>query len=368
MTVSVVLASIEAECPICLESIDLHNRLAVRTLCRHRFHVECLATWVDRTPTCPLCRRTLEATTPLHLASVASIDPGLRCLMLNARAHGILALVIAVTFWRSPAVCVTCAYVCDDSSVAGSCTIYLNAFYNTNGHLLSVMTRETARGLPCKTYYELFHRRPKVAAIVFAVTLLRLWLSLSIHLTSAWRSRLCRLSLPLALSRLNEKVFDLLTIAQDRTRSLRREYDGYESRVRYYTEYQLSSLREVIGMWSYVVLGETREDLAARFQYVAENAWVTTCLLGSKVCVRLVDALPLNDILLKAVAAILQLTQAGLISILLVNHCKSLKTVLAILPVVAVVVTYCLTASVCCVVIGSDIDNVRSLQSLPRAS
>ena len=41
-----------AECAICLE----HSGPACRLECGHSFHAECLAKWLVRSPTCPLCR------------------------------------------------------------------------------------------------------------------------------------------------------------------------------------------------------------------------------------------------------------------------------------------------------------------------
>ncbi|PON99990.1 43kDa postsynaptic protein [Trema orientale] len=42
-------------CSVCLEEFAA-GALAVRTPCSHEFHEECLRTWIEKKPSCPLCR------------------------------------------------------------------------------------------------------------------------------------------------------------------------------------------------------------------------------------------------------------------------------------------------------------------------
>ena len=40
-------------CAICLDEVDEADH---RTFCNHQFHKPCLAAWVDKNATCPMCR------------------------------------------------------------------------------------------------------------------------------------------------------------------------------------------------------------------------------------------------------------------------------------------------------------------------
>ena len=42
------------ECPICLD--DIKKNQESKTVCNHKFHKECLNTWLNTHNTCPLCR------------------------------------------------------------------------------------------------------------------------------------------------------------------------------------------------------------------------------------------------------------------------------------------------------------------------
>ncbi|PON67521.1 43kDa postsynaptic protein [Parasponia andersonii] len=44
-----------SSCSVCLEEF-VAGALAVRTPCSHDFHEECLATWIKKKPSCPICR------------------------------------------------------------------------------------------------------------------------------------------------------------------------------------------------------------------------------------------------------------------------------------------------------------------------
>ena len=42
------------DCIMCCEPIKLEDSKSLR--CGHRFHAGCLQTWLQRKPTCPMCR------------------------------------------------------------------------------------------------------------------------------------------------------------------------------------------------------------------------------------------------------------------------------------------------------------------------
>ncbi|KAG6425416.1 hypothetical protein SASPL_115851 [Salvia splendens] len=46
-------------CSICLEDFDISSDAASVTPCKHYFHKDCLAPWLRRKKTCPMCRREL---------------------------------------------------------------------------------------------------------------------------------------------------------------------------------------------------------------------------------------------------------------------------------------------------------------------
>jgi hypothetical protein len=48
-----------AECPICLEPVDLKTEIT-RLLCKHWFHSQCIRQWLAKYNTCPICRRDLK--------------------------------------------------------------------------------------------------------------------------------------------------------------------------------------------------------------------------------------------------------------------------------------------------------------------
>ena len=49
----------EEACPICYRRLG--TRPVMRTPCNHEFHATCIANWVVRVPTCPICRRAVPA-------------------------------------------------------------------------------------------------------------------------------------------------------------------------------------------------------------------------------------------------------------------------------------------------------------------
>lgn len=52
------------ECPICLEI--LASKKAIKLVCNHTFHMECIETWVKThwMSSCPVCRSDLNTTQP----------------------------------------------------------------------------------------------------------------------------------------------------------------------------------------------------------------------------------------------------------------------------------------------------------------
>merc|ERR1719265_2171380 len=50
----------ESECPVCHDTI---KNDAVEMRCNHRFHAACLSTWLAKSPTCPICRISVEEDT-----------------------------------------------------------------------------------------------------------------------------------------------------------------------------------------------------------------------------------------------------------------------------------------------------------------
>jgi hypothetical protein len=77
------MSSSSVDCPICLQprrcfhgdnldficNIDAgdNDSECVMTLCYHKFHKKCLEPWIQRNPTCPVCRATLELSDLNHL-------------------------------------------------------------------------------------------------------------------------------------------------------------------------------------------------------------------------------------------------------------------------------------------------------------
>jgi hypothetical protein len=53
-------SQLPSACPICIDSFDAANPIR-QTPCGHVFHEKCLADWLGRARTCPLCREDLAA-------------------------------------------------------------------------------------------------------------------------------------------------------------------------------------------------------------------------------------------------------------------------------------------------------------------
>ena len=48
----------EFDCPVCLKRCELDDEFC-RLPCSHRFHKECIMPWLEKTSSCPLCRKEL---------------------------------------------------------------------------------------------------------------------------------------------------------------------------------------------------------------------------------------------------------------------------------------------------------------------
>lgn len=81
-------ASEEMHCSICLDSF-MQGQLLTATPCQHRFHVACLAAWMQRASYCPLCRRECGASesTLSTCEEGSSEDHSLHSGSLSVRSH-----------------------------------------------------------------------------------------------------------------------------------------------------------------------------------------------------------------------------------------------------------------------------------------
>ncbi|KAJ0988225.1 hypothetical protein J5N97_006581 [Dioscorea zingiberensis] len=48
------------DCAVCLESFQLGEKCRLLPVCKHSFHVQCLDSWLMRTPICPICRTSAD--------------------------------------------------------------------------------------------------------------------------------------------------------------------------------------------------------------------------------------------------------------------------------------------------------------------
>tara|TARA_Y100000389_G_scaffold204246_1_gene255824 strand:+ start:16299 stop:17867 length:1569 start_codon:yes stop_codon:yes gene_type:complete len=54
-TMSATSETLDDRCAICLEEQHTHDH--IKLPCGHHFHVQCMSSWLDRSPTCPTCRQ-----------------------------------------------------------------------------------------------------------------------------------------------------------------------------------------------------------------------------------------------------------------------------------------------------------------------
>ena len=85
----------ENTCSICLESM-LNNGPIIKTSCKHKFHSECLNTWLNTKTTCPICRRQIQA--PII---VPQINPQLAQQIADAHddTHELAILQMVENYW-----------------------------------------------------------------------------------------------------------------------------------------------------------------------------------------------------------------------------------------------------------------------------
>ncbi|KAL4634001.1 hypothetical protein ACB092_04G165200 [Castanea dentata] len=44
------------DCAVCLENFKMGDKCRLLPNCRHSFHVQCIDSWLLKTPICPICR------------------------------------------------------------------------------------------------------------------------------------------------------------------------------------------------------------------------------------------------------------------------------------------------------------------------
>ncbi|KAJ7974551.1 RING-H2 finger protein [Quillaja saponaria] len=44
------------DCAVCLENFNMGDKCRLLPMCKHSFHVQCVDTWLLKTPICPICR------------------------------------------------------------------------------------------------------------------------------------------------------------------------------------------------------------------------------------------------------------------------------------------------------------------------
>lgn len=49
------------ECIICFAEYEMHDKLTRFPMCGHKYHKECLALWMKKENTCPMCRRKVRS-------------------------------------------------------------------------------------------------------------------------------------------------------------------------------------------------------------------------------------------------------------------------------------------------------------------
>jgi len=46
------------QCCVCLENIQ--QKTCITTVCKHKFHTDCLKKWKEKNKSCPMCRENLD--------------------------------------------------------------------------------------------------------------------------------------------------------------------------------------------------------------------------------------------------------------------------------------------------------------------
>ena len=93
----------DAECCVCLDEFDPRDNPAARTVCGHRYHLQCVVSWAQRSSACPLCGARLGMEEP-ELDELLPPPRGelLRVTPLTSSAPSAAAGAMAAAF-RGPA-------------------------------------------------------------------------------------------------------------------------------------------------------------------------------------------------------------------------------------------------------------------------
>ena len=57
------------DCAVCLENFKMGDKCRLLPNCRHSFHVQCIDSWLLKTPICPICRTCIN---PLKVEVILS--------------------------------------------------------------------------------------------------------------------------------------------------------------------------------------------------------------------------------------------------------------------------------------------------------
>ncbi|KAJ4974729.1 hypothetical protein NE237_007903 [Protea cynaroides] len=49
------------DCAVCLESLKMGDNCRLLPICKHRFHAQCIDSWLLKTPNCPICRTSTDS-------------------------------------------------------------------------------------------------------------------------------------------------------------------------------------------------------------------------------------------------------------------------------------------------------------------
>ncbi|XP_027160105.1 RING-H2 finger protein ATL10-like [Coffea eugenioides] len=49
------------ECAVCLEGFKIGEVCRLLPICNHSFHVQCIDSWLQQTPSCPVCRTSADS-------------------------------------------------------------------------------------------------------------------------------------------------------------------------------------------------------------------------------------------------------------------------------------------------------------------
>ncbi|KAG0483484.1 hypothetical protein HPP92_011568 [Vanilla planifolia] len=89
LSVLVFSSTEPAACAVCLMEFEDGERFRSLPKCRHRFHVQCVDTWLQSHATCPLCRVTVQVNPPAEAANSSSVEDGARNLGNGSECEGL---------------------------------------------------------------------------------------------------------------------------------------------------------------------------------------------------------------------------------------------------------------------------------------